>query len=144
MCLEVSKSSKPRVTNRDITCYKLCILDTKYNIIYSPYQNKRYIIGRTYKARVIDTKPTFLKDYVWRRIYSITHGFHTFSTLHGCIEYKNHMSYNYPCPSDTDVYIMIKCIIPKGSLIYRGKYEYSGGKFLKCYASNKLKIEEKI
>jgi len=124
MCLILDKDTYKRLkANEDIIVYKalLCntIVDGK-KILFTPYQRYKVEIGGAYKSRLVKSK-----SYCPH----IKLGFHTFINLPDIDKMFKYLDVN------TKAYIA-KCVIPKGSHYYIGRY-YSSD-MPDSYASNKL------
>jgi hypothetical protein len=98
-----------------------CVLDNAEVLtISTPYQNAEIKIGETYKSKLIKND-----SLVEEAIHSL----------------KNLESANY-FASFNEKRIVAKCIIPKGSEYYVGKYGYNGFDGFDSYASDTLKYVE--
>lgn len=135
MCLAVEKDSKPIKSDKDIVCYKICIQNS--NAIYSPFYSYKYEIGKEYNNIVIDKEPKCRF-----RFYYISSGFHSFAYLDDCIAYLKHFSYWVDLEPNFK-YVILKCIIPNGSLFYTGTFSVKDAD-CKSYASKQLKILEYV
>lgn len=114
MCLQ-TKWKKPKKAEKNIICYKLFDNDE----FCSQVQNFKYEVGKKYKTELIITKDICAYDQqaansrdelLIDELLSISKGFHTA---------------RYPKRFDTTKWdshsgIIVKCIIPKGSLYYSG------------------------
>lgn len=119
MSLTSLTSSSPLVAKEDIICYKL-----GYN-----RDNKRFISPYMYYIYRFNT-PAYSSLYIEgsEKYWSVYRGIHTFVSLRDAIIFKE----NHFPPRYYDLSIF-KCVIPKGSKYYLGKY----GDF-NNYASNAL------
>ena len=110
MCLRTMQK-EPNIAENDITCYKVL---TK-NLV-SPCYNQQYVLGEKIKS-VLD----YSQDVV-------TKGLHTFACLEqASYEARNTIWRNQRSPELNDrAPIVVKCIIPQGSLYYSGSPYYSG------------------
>lgn len=116
MCLEISIFSRKRIAKKDIVCYKY--LYQEQNELYTPFQHCLVKIGETYFS---DIERRFLNR-------NIQKGLHSLVNLQDIIveTFGNNL-------------IIVQCIIPKGSIYYKGKW--SG---IDSYVSNFLKYIEII
>lgn len=116
MCLNRNILSYKKTASTDIVCYKFVICD-KRGYLQTPYQYESVEIGETYDSEL---KSSY---------FSVEEGLHSFKTLKDCTNYK---SFWRTC-------IIVKCIIPKGSRYYKGKFMGFKG-----YASNKIQYVEEV
>ena len=133
MCLDIKSSTRRQVADKDVVVYKLLI--TKYYVnnglvYFTPYQNTRIEIGRTYQSRLC------------RNIYNnnrVDYGIHSFTSFS---EAKRLVSKYYAKYEDS---VVVRCIIPSGSYYYVGKFDVYNSiasnvlrydKVLKRYSSN--------
>lgn len=123
----------PRYATHDIECIKIMknfrYSDdvTRMKLIDSPVQDFTYIMGKKYGP--INVKPSFTSI---PRVYRITRGFHSFTSLETALRYKNNTYYYMNCK-------VCKCIIPKGSWYYDGFIGYTCNK---GYVSDSIIIKE--
>lgn len=122
MCL-TANTTQPFVTDKDIECYKFLIkkagtlatidgeVKTKWE---SPFRDYRWQLGKTLSTRIDHGTPTKL------RYYEVDEGFHSLLLLHDIKENVN--MYNAR-EHGASVVKIFKCIIPKGSKVYRGYWE---------------------
>lgn len=120
MCLYTTQL-KPRVAKSDMTCYKVLTKD-----LVSPCYNQQYVLGEKIQS---------VLDYFQG---VITEGLHTFVYLdQACYEARYTIWYNKRTPELSDkAPIVVKCIIPQGSLYY-SSYYYNSPSTVQ-YASNQL------
>ena len=120
MCLFTTQK-EPNIAEKDITCYKVLTKD-----LVSPCYNQQYVLGEKIKS---------VLDY-FRNI--VTKGLHTFARLeHACNEARYTIWQNKRTPELSDkAPIVVKCIIPQGSLYY-SSHHYSSPSAVE-YASNQL------
>ena len=132
MCL-YTKQVEPKIAEKDIVCYKFY---RRYNeILISPYQEvaapeigvvTNTELGKSYEQP--EEYSIFNPDfYGFNRVDK---GFHSFKTLVGVKHEANRFERYYNL-------VIVKCIIPKGSLYYSGKF-----KKYKSYCSNSIKLVE--
>ena len=115
MCLYITKDSKRLKASEDIICYKYII---KLGNYITPYRKMPVSIGSTYESRLIKNKSG-----------EINLGLHSVCGIENLYDI---CKYNRQ-------YIPVKCVIPKGSWYYQGKFGvYSG------YASTKIIYQEII
>ena len=126
MCLTITQL-EPKIADKDIVCYKY-VRKTKIKGIYiSSGTGFEYIIRQLYTNNLNIKYVNFI---IKKRYNIFTIGknmFHSFSTY---IPTMSTLSSNY---------IVLKCIIPKGSYYFEG-YLNS----ILCYASSQIKILEEI
>ena len=120
MCLYTTQL-KPRVAKSDMTCYKVLTKD-----LVSPCYNQQYVLGEKIKSVLSHFRNT------------VTQGLHTFACLeYACNEARYTIWHNIRTPELSDkAPIVIKCIIPQGSLYY-SSYHYNSPSTVQ-YASNQL------
>ena len=118
MCL-ITKMTKPMITDKDIICYKVICKDMSSYI----YNEFKWEFGKIYTSWI---------EVVERldNAHEIHQAFHSYETLEDLK--KTYFMVTVPC-------LAVKCTIPKGSTVYRGRHEE-----LKGYASNQLIINEVI
>lgn len=135
MCLRLAVKYQKRIAETNIICYKhLKAVDYDQNkkpVLKTPYQNQYVQIGRTYTSPI---KIINLVQYLFNRektTYQITEALHSFKYLKNCKE----DSYSVRVIHFMNTYdqVIVKCVIPKGSEYYVGKF----GRSI-CYASDKL------
>lgn len=131
MCL-ITDWDKPRIAEEDIICYKF-YLKYNYGVLFSPYQGSRApeigVITDTELGEPYKPEETFNQDfYGFNRVDK---GFHSFKTLEGVKHEANRLEEYYNL-------VIVKCIIPKGSLYYSGTFK----KYYKSYCSNSIKLVE--
>lgn len=120
MCLQIKGLQHiPRIALRDITVYKVVKDTFNDGSYYTPYMCMRVQVGETYTAELI------------RFASSVEHGLHSFARLEDAVEELRDWKNN--CPE------VIRCIIPKGSIYYIGRFG-----ILKSYASNKLRYDKVV
>ena len=127
MCLQL-KYLESKIADEDIICYKL-VVRTKIKGVYkSSFPGFEYIIRQLYTNNIkIEFSHKLIKDRVLFG-YSVEEGmFHSFINP-------------YPGTLSSPLYsALLKCIIPKGTYYYEGKFN----DFL-SYASSQIKILEEI
>lgn len=134
MCL-LTTWKNPRTANKNITVYKMM----EKGKLNPPFNDFEYQLKKLYKTALKETDDTSsFDDYddearddatrtnAKRKIISIGPGFHSSLTIKR-FQKDSSNKYHY------DIY---KCVIPKGSLYYKG--------FTDLIVSNKIKILEKI
>lgn len=132
MCLIVD-SKNPLIAKRDIPCYKVCFYTEYEPVVVTPYQLAHLRIGTHYEERNNACIKSTVNDYI------LTSGaYHSFRYLAdarrdiktwGCYD-REHMC-------------IVKCIIPKGSKYYVGKFDNCGD-ICPSYASKQIKLIKKI
>ena len=120
MCLYTTQL-KPHVAKSDMTCYKVLTKD-----LVSPCYNQQYVLGEKIQS-VLDYSQGVVNK-----------GLHTFACLEqACYEARNTCWRNQRNPNLSDrAPIVVKCIIPQGSLYY-SSYCYNSPSTVE-YASNQL------
>lgn len=120
MCLTTSQHTS-FIAEKDITCYKVLTKD-----LVSPCYNQQYVLGEKIQS-VLDNSQGV-----------ITKGLHTFVYLEqACYEARNTCWRNQINPNLSDrAPIVVKCIIPQGSLYYSNCH-FSSPSALE-YASERL------
>ena len=118
MCL-ITKMTEAAITEKDITCYKVirkCMLSLYYNEF-------KWEFGKIFTSQL---------EVVERPgdAHEIHRGLHSYGTLEGLKD--AYYMVTEPC-------LVVKCTIPSGSKVYRGKHDYIEG-----YASNQLIINEVV
>lgn len=122
MCLANIKG--PFVATRDIVCYKH-LHQCKGGQLHTSYRQMLVEIGKTYSSDIIVEEGFFAS-------YEINVGLHSFFGI------KNTIKDAKEC-FNPRANVIVKCIIPKGSTYYIGKFEN-----LASSASNTLKYVEII
>ena len=131
MCL-YTKQTESKIAEEDITCYKFYIRCDK--MLISPYQGfiapKIGIVANTELEKPY--KPGEFKLF-YRDFYGfkrVDNGFHSFKVLEEVKSVVNEQKNRFDL-------VIFKCIIPKGSLYYSGKFlDYES------YCSNSIKLVE--
>lgn len=113
MCMYIPKEEKPlkpKVAEEDIKCFKIVAIDKDENIYSAvrkfPYQlNKIYTAGGNFSE-------IYYSAYYYYHING--GGFHSFVEVEDVFE-------SYKCYESTDEekMVIVKCHIPKGSLLHR-------------------------
>lgn len=157
MCLLIHPDATSSVAEHDIEVYKV-VHRHPAGVYYSPFMSHKYSIGGSYTslldvpkeavaAFTYDQNPSFdtqypetIKTVDNEKFYgSIEVGLHSFASLE---EAKGFCS-----RSDA----ILRCVIPAGSLFYKGAWGYYAGKDVsnanvrvESYASSALKVIEEI
>lgn len=145
MCLEVKKPGII-VAKEDMVCYKVMIeYFGNKGVWVSPYQGMTYKEGQSYELKaqlqLLDSSKT-VKEYPYR----VEEGFHSFTSLSEALFFLNAFEARHPCLnrcSDASRYVIVKCIIPKGTTYAEGLFFDWGNKF-HSYCSEKIVCEGKI
>lgn len=117
MCLR-TKMTEPAIAEKDIICYKVIRKD-----MTSLYYNEfKWEFGRIYTS--------WIEEGLLDNEYLIYQALHSYESLEGL-----RLAYYKAAPSC----LIVKCTIPSGSKVYKGRHEYIDG-----YASNQLIINEVI
>lgn len=127
MCL-LTTHKKPKIANEDIVCYKIYIEDN--NKLYSLFMKAEApLIGE------IETSGLSSPFYRGGHTFEVERGFHSFSYLK---DIKCYLENIIRCDSYFLLkikYSIFKCVIPKGSLYYKG---YFDGYYSYCSENIKL------
>ena len=120
MCL-ITKMTEPIIAEKDITCYKIIRKDMSSYF----YPIFKWEIGKIYTSWL-----GVLEDIGNGNSNVIHQAFHSYATLEALkmVYYKSIV----PC-------LTVKCTIPKGSRVYKGRHDYIEG-----YASDQLIVNEVI
>ena len=118
MCL-VTKQIEPQIATEDITCYKVI----RKNMTSLYYKEFKWEFGKVYDTLIEQDKDEF--DTI-----TIHRAFHSYESLDELRQ--AYFITAQPC-------MTVKCTIPKGSKVYKGKHSDIDG-----YASNQLIINEVI
>lgn len=127
MCL-YTKYKKPIVAVDDIVCYKMC-QKLKNNVFAAPYiRNYVYKIGQLHTETNFQTvaEPNSIG-----KLYRASVGFHSFVNKYDAMRFTR---------DDHDRSIF-KCIIPKGSRYFIGKYYNDGDSY--CSDNIIIGVDEK-
>jgi len=116
MCLE--KVGVQCVAEKDKVCYKNVLIFDDGSLA-TPYRRYPVSVGKSYESGLL------VQASYWGNLVHI--GLHSFATRKSAIAdakdvSKNHIFYNRS-ESTYRTYAIIKCIIPKGSKYYAGKFE---------------------
>lgn len=114
------------VTTKDLVCYKVVYHFEEPFALASEVYNFQYELGREYTAERFDVTPksTVLGyDTDFNLMSSVNHGFHSY------MKYRDAVCFRY-----NDRRVVMKCIIPKGSLVFLGTNGTD------CYCSNKIRV----
>ena len=110
MCMYIKNQDiKPLIAEEDITCYKVMIREDNGQLI-SMVKDFPYELNKTYHSEIgLRNFTTLLKGYI---ISTVEEGFHSYKDI------KN-ATLDYVCYLSGGT-VMVKCIIPKGSIYYKG------------------------
>jgi hypothetical protein len=122
MCLFINRYTLPRIALWNIVCYKCihvlqCEGETTY---HTPYMRSKVQLGKTYTSKIYRFK-TVVDEAI--------HSFCDLGDVQSCIAILS--------DGGTLNSIVVKCIIPMGSVYYKGHFWGA-----KSYASNRLKYVE--
>lgn len=147
MCLYIGEHPKQKTAKENIKCYKVLAayptyekgkiieeVETKY---FTPYQNTQYYLGETIReeGRV---KRGYEDEF--RSLPTISGGcLHTFAKLDQAISFANH---RYPMYTIHQEWVVVECIIPKGTKYYEGMTGPRNPK--SSYASKVLHVTDNI
>ena len=150
MCLE-TKQVKAEIAKKNIVCYKILSkhVGEKGVEYYSPiyyhfwFANKPnkdiHFASSPYWVKGEDKKETFNRD-TKETCYEVCSGyFHTYKNKEDAMRTVSTSWGEYK-------YVVVRCIIPKGTRYYEGDFRYYEGGFgyCECYASQYLKITKII
>lgn len=107
MCL-YTKESEPSQATEDIKCYKVYLFD--YNECCSPYIEMTIPNFGQYINTELGKAFFYYKEDIF---YTISEGFHSFELLSDIKEF---------CENYFTNYLIVECIIPKGSFYYKGSF----------------------
>lgn len=129
MCLVLDKNNFiSNVAADDIVCYKHLLISVFENRYHTPYYKFEVVLNKVYSSVI--SKKEYLDDEM-----IIEEGLHSFKTINDCEEDM------FACFSNStnEKRVIAKCIIPKGSTYYEGKFF-----FYDAYASSEIKYLEII
>lgn len=151
MCLYIGEHPKQKTAKENIKCYKVLAayptyekgkIDEKAETRYfTPYQNMQYYLGETIRenGRV---KREYEDGYCGYAdpMPKISGGcLHTFAKLDQAISFANH---RYPMYTIHQEWVVVECIIPKGTKYYEGLTGPRNPK--SSYASKVLYVTDNI
>ena len=125
MCLITTKNI-PEIAQEDIVCYKFYELYDNGKL-FSPYQGSHAPAINKVTNTLLDR--AYLSNY--RAAYMVSRGFHSFKYINDLIKELDFWLY-----SDIKIF---KCIIPKGTKYYEGKFNNSPS-----YCSESIILKEII
>ena len=109
MCLVLSKINRknrqPLIASEDLVCYKILLdhRNLKAETLLTYYQETPVKLGRTYTS-----------EFSYDRDGDVERGLHSYKNLRGAIiDEKDSFGRT----------IIVKCVIPKGSRYYQGKFD---------------------
>ena len=109
MCILIN-SDKCNIAEKDIVTYKVLFPTSNAGIFRSIIKYFKYIIGKTYTEP--DMEKTLFK--VTNDRYETVRGFYSWKDL----AYASHKLNIYNLSGGGHRYVLVKCIIPKGSVYY--------------------------
>lgn len=118
MCM-YSLQKQAVVTTKDLVCYKVVYHFKEPFALASEVYNFQYEPGKEYTAERFDVAP----GTGFNLMSCVNYGFHSY------MRYRDAVGFRY-----NDRKVVMKCIIPKGSLVFLG----SNG--TDCYCSNKIRV----
>lgn len=133
MCLILEKDYKAQVAKKDIECYKL------FNIVYagklykSLYKGMEYELGKEYKSGFTFSgivKHPCNEGIFQELVPTVEMGLHSYAEIPSYGGYSKFILSRLAC---------CRCIIPKGSTYYVGKFDN-----VASYASNCIKVIEEV
>lgn len=137
MCL-ITTFKTAKIAKQDIVCYKVCRETKEDDIVFTPYQYTEIRLGNmntdTKDVFIAPTRATSYKN----RCFVITTGvYHSFKKLKDA---KIELSEWNKVLGDT--YCIVRCIIPRGSEYFSGKFW--NRRYYESYGSKQIKLIEKI
>lgn len=105
MCL-LTKESEPSQATKDIKCYKVYLFN--YNECCSPFTETTIPNFGQYINTELGKAFFYYKEDIF---YTVNEGFHSFELLSDIKEF---------CENYFTNYLIVECIIPKGSFYYKG------------------------
>jgi len=119
MCLKVSGDDVLLTAKRDLVCYKFIESDVETpNNYTTPYRYLPIEIGETYDSVLDELNVVGLNV---DGFYIINLGLHSLTNKADCTKFAKHFT------NQRNNQCVVKCIIPKGSLYYKGAFEgYNG------------------
>lgn len=128
MCL-FPTTDKPKVAENDIVCYKVVQVPSNGHKMHPlwHFHSRIYELGKVYNEKRFDIKKSKLLG-----LSAVTFGFHSYIR-------ESHARYNMLRLENctTNKIIILKCVIPKGSLYYEGSSGETTS--IEEYCSNKIK-----
>ena len=111
MCL-YSKSKTYKIAEKDITCYKVMLIETSSWVLNSPYRNMCYFLDVKYQEDYFNTDKASVDGETW----ILFRGFHSYINLSDALSYAR----NFNSCVTAQNFVVVKCIIPKGARYYEG------------------------
>ena len=137
MCLE--KISERKIAEDDITVYKIIKYDNRIGEYFTPFMNKQIKIGETYNSELV------VLNCGYNAI--VQEGLHSFPGNCDLMILIEYMGLNFFKYKNCNFFIF-KCIIPKNSKFYCGKFDISCFEYdydyIDSIASDTLTYVEKI
>lgn len=119
MCFITLEDEQPKIAEKDVECYKIVARDMFPCFIESDGQGRKppYQLNEVYHATSWRGKRIRNLHYRQNRYqrYYIEEGIHTYQTLNDAIKMSGDMWIEN---------IILKCIIPKGTLYCKNRVEY--------------------
>ena len=129
--------------NKDIVCYKILkkINDDTYVSPFYPDKAKKWVLNKTKKLKSRPI-PGFTYSFGNQDIIKIIEG----NALHSCKTLLDAIHYStvFLDSEDSSDYFIVKCVIPKSSVIYEGVTYTKNDWECSSYASSQLKPVEII
>lgn len=133
MCLVLERKYRKCIAKTDIVVYKHLLRNTKTKAMLTSYRKFPVEIGSSYSSKFKIHKYDATLDLH----DEISVGLHSFRTLKACREDGN-LEKRWKTNDETEM-VICRCVIPKGSEYYVGKFCYEV-----CYASNQITYLEII
>ena len=146
MCLNIIHNQNKFVAGYGITCYKVLgesksPKDPSLTAYYSPVMHMGYELGRTYFNEEVEQ---FEASMLGGKMLVNGGFYHTFLNPQDAKEYAYENSYSggYSgyAEGHTRHMMVVECVIPKGTVYYKGVTAFSKD----SYASRALRITDKI
>lgn len=142
MCLIIRKNAKAKTAKKDIVCYKVLVkwinpfLTREFiEIFETPFFKMPVHIGDEYGD--VNLKTSICNVFP-REEWGVDDGYHSLETFEDAADYVSRLM----CCNRQN-YVIVKCIIPKGTKYYQGK-NYFRGHIFKGYASDRIKYMEEV
>ena len=125
MCIISNTSLKPKIAEEDIVCYKVLVISSVDDTLFTPFQNMNVELNKEYFEpnfieslnKVIMEHHDIVKVNPYKPYCYNEYMFHTFKNKDDAMYFKNCIEYRNST--------VIKAIIPKGSKYIEGIFSYS-------------------
>ena len=136
MCLNLNPKFKKMVAKKDITCYKI-VKKKNYGGCYM--YEALIMMFFIYKLNIIYSTMITMTHTPYTNRLVVNNGFHSFRTIQGLKKEAEYILMYHNSGILTDA-VIVKCIIPKGSLYYVGHND----NYTPNYVSNQIVILNEI